>query len=1054
MFVVHALHSPGRGVVLWAEDGERPPRTDRRTLRTARPHPFAVPVAELTAVHPGRPVTLTVLLPSYPSGPQDSPGLVRSGPRAASRSAPRLAPWSVPAIVVDPSELGDPSPDVRYGAGFGHLVELARFAEELAGRGRVLPAVVTEHGTDVARWRPVVQGLDAVARADLVRRLPPVARAEQRRPGDVAGQDPDELVDAALAAFTDVAVRDRLGRAPGMPLPVPARPDAAAALLHALTGPAPVLDASRDAVRALRAALDEWDEVGREQTGAGTALFRLTEVSTLHDPDDPGPDLLDQTGDGTRWELEFALQSTDDPSLQLPAADVWAGDGDRLVAGAQDVLLAELGRAAQVLPELVPALRRARPTELELDVDGAHRFLTRDAPALLAAGFGVALPRGWDGTRSLGLKLSASSAAAPGAVTRGGLGRDELAGFRWSLAVGDDELGEDEIAALVAAKAPLVRLRGRWVAVDAAALARGLDFLRRSRDSTPSVHDVLAASRGDVDAPLPVLDVDARGRLGALLDGSADATLEPLPAPPEFTATLRPYQERGVAWLAFLSSLGLGACLADDMGLGKTVQLLALEAHDRAGTAAVGAPTLIVCPMSMVGTWQQEAARFAPGLRVHAHHGAGRPRGDALHARFSEVDLVVTTYATATRDAEDLQAWRFHRLVLDEAQMIKNSQAAASRTARSLAAGHRIALTGTPVENRLAELWSIMDFLNPGVLGVPEVFRQRFSVPIERHGDAGTARTLRRITRPYLLRRLKTDPEVIDDLPEKIEMVADHRLTREQASLYRTVVDDMMEKIEGSDGIERRGNVLAAMAKLKQVCNHPAQLLHDGSPIHRPGGAHRSGKVARLEEILESVLAAGDKALLFTQYTEFAAMLRPHLAARLDTEVLYLHGGTPKRRRDEMVARFQSDDGPSLFLLSLKAGGTGLTLTEANHVIHLDRWWNPAVEDQATDRAFRIGQKRSVQVRKFLCPGTVEERIDALVTSKRKLSETVVTDGEDWLTSLSTAELREVFALGSDAVADAEYEPQGDTEADTQGGTDGPVDDTTDRAAEQTRESR
>ncbi|WP_349675487.1 DEAD/DEAH box helicase [Pseudonocardia sp. EC080625-04] len=614
------------------------------------------------------------------------------------------------------------------------------------------------------------------------------------------------------------------------------------------------------------------------------------------------------------------------------------------------------------------------------------------------------------------MKLSASSAPAPGAVTRGGLGRDELAHFRWSLAVGDDELGEDEIAALVAAKAPLVRLRGRWVAVDADALARGLDFLRRSRDRTPTVPDVLAAARGDVDAPLPVTDVTARGRLGALLDGTADRELEPLGAPPGFTATLRPYQERGVAWLAFLSTLGLGACLADDMGLGKTVQLLALEAHDRAAGAT--APTLIVCPMSMVGTWQREAGRFAPDLRVHAHHGPSRPRGDALHEVLDGVDLVVTTYATATRDAEDLRSWRFHRLVLDEAQMIKNSHAAASRTARSLDAAHRIALTGTPMENRLAELWSVMDFLNPGILGSPEVFRQRFAVPVERHGDAGAARTLRRITRPYLLRRVKTDPLVIDDLPEKIEIVQDHRLTREQASLYRTVVDDMMEKIEGSDGIERRGNVLAAMSKLKQVCNHPAQLLHDGSPIHRAGGAHRSGKVARLEEILESVLAAGDKVLLFTQYTEFAAMLRPHLSARFDTEVLYLHGGTPKKRRDEMVARFQGDGGPSVFLLSLKAGGTGLTLTAANHVIHLDRWWNPAVEDQATDRAFRIGQKRSVQVRKFVCPGTVEERIDTLVASKRSLSDLVVTDGEDWLTSLSVTELREVFALGSDAVAD------------------------------------
>ncbi|MEQ3549986.1 DEAD/DEAH box helicase [Pseudonocardia nematodicida] len=1025
MLVVHALHSPGRGVLLWAEDGDRSARSSRTSVRTARPHPFAVPSDELAAVHPGRNASATVLLPSYPSGPQDSPGLVRATARARTRSTPSLTPWTVPAVLVDSSELTDPSPDVRYGAGFLHLAELRRFAEELAARGRVLPVLTTQAGRPTARWRPVVQGLDAVARADLVRRLPPVARSEQRRPGDVSGADPGELVDAALLRFTDAAVRERLGRSPTMPVPPPARPDTTASLLHALSGPDPRIPAG-DGVGPLRSALAEWDGVGREEPGAGTALFRLAEVSTLHDPADPGPDLEDQTGDGTRWELQFALQSTEDPSLQFDAGDVWDGMAEDLVAGAQDVLLAELGRAAEALPGLVPALRRARPEYLELDIDGAHRFLTRDAGALLAAGFGVALPRGWDGTRALGLRLSSSATPAPGAVTRGGLGRDELAQFRWTLAVGDDELGEEEISALVAAKAPLVRLRGRWVAVDADALAKGLDFLRRSAGRAPTVHDVLAAARGDVDAPLPVTGVQARGRLGELLAGTVDRELEPLPDPPGFTATLRPYQERGLAWLAFLSSLGLGACLADDMGLGKTVQLLALEAHDRGGADPAAAPTLIVCPMSMVGTWQREAERFAPALRVHAHHGASRPRGDALHSRLGEADLVVTTYATATRDAEDLRQWRFHRLVLDEAQMIKNSAAAASRTMRSFDAAHRIALTGTPMENRLAELWSVMDFLNPGILGVPEVFRQKFSVPIERHGDAGSARTLRRITRPYLLRRVKTDPEVIDDLPAKIEMVADHRLTREQASLYRTVVDDMMEKIEGSDGIERRGNVLAAMSKLKQICNHPAQLLHDGSPIHRAGGRHRSGKVERLEEILEGVLAAGDKALLFTQYTEFAGMLRPHLSARFDTEVLYLHGGTPKKRRDEMVARFQAPDGPSVFVLSLKAGGTGLTLTAANHVIHLDRWWNPAVEDQATDRAFRIGQKRSVQVRKFVCPGTVEERIDTLIASKRSLSDMVVTDGEDWLTSLSTAELREVFALGSDAVADPENDDTGD----------------------------
>jgi hypothetical protein len=1022
--VVHALWSPGRGAVLWAEDGQRPATTSRRSLRSARPHPFALPASTLAGIHPGKQTMLTMLLPSRSSGPVDSPELVRAAPPARRTSETSLSPWSVPGVVVDPAELEDPAEDVRYGASVTHLRAVARFAAELASRGRILPTVVQEGGRPEARWRPVVQGLDAVTRRALIEGLPPVARAEQRRGGDVAGRDPATLVDDALAALTDAAVREQLGRA-DVPLALvprrrgraPRTLPATEAWLTALTGADARFEAPEREVAELSATLEAWDEVGTEETGPGRATFRLAEIRTLHDPADPGDDEDDQTGEGTRWVLEFQLQSTEDPSLIVSADAVWAGRADRLIVSAQELLLAELGRAALVYPMIGPALRQARPAHVDLDVASAHSFLTEDAAALVAAGFGVQLPAGWNGTRPIGLRLSTSSTPAPGVILRGGLGREELSQFRWSIAVGDEELGEEEIAELVAAKAPLVRVRGQWVSVDAEALAKGLEFLKRERRRKvpPTAADLLAFARGAGPAtPLPITSVVADGWVGDLLEGTADRTLTPLDAPPGFLATLRPYQQRGLSWLAFLSSLGLGACLADDMGLGKTVQMLALEAHERAagqlGRPRPG-PTLILCPMSLVGTWQREAAKFAPSLRVHAHHGVARPHGEALRELLTGTDVVVTTYGTAARDIEELEGLAWHRLVLDEAQAIKNAHAAPSKAARRISAGHRVALTGTPMENRLAELWSVMDFLNPGMLGRPERFRQRFAVPIERHRSDDAAEELRRITRPYLLRRVKTDPTVIDDLPEKIEIRQEYRLTREQASLYRTVVDDMMEKIEDSQGIQRRGNVLAAMAKLKQVCNHPAQLLHDGSPIGR-----RSGKVARLEEILAEILAEGDKVLCFTQFTEFAAMLVPHLSARFDQEVLYLHGGTPKKKRDEMVERFQSADGPSIFLLSLKAGGTGLTLTAANHVVHLDRWWNPAVENQATDRAFRIGQHRNVQVRKFCCPGTVEERIDTLIESKKALSEMVISDGEGWLGDLSTGELREVFALGAEAV--------------------------------------
>jgi SNF2 family DNA or RNA helicase len=553
------------------------------------------------------------------------------------------------------------------------------------------------------------------------------------------------------------------------------------------------------------------------------------------------------------------------------------------------------------------------------------------------------------------------------------------------------------------------------VAVDPDQLARGLAFLRRKPTGQKTAAEIIALAAShpdDLDTALPLAGVEADGWLGDLLDGTLARSLEPVATPDGFRAQLRPYQQRGLSWLAFLSSLGLGACLADDMGLGKTVQLLALEAAHRAAEPAAS-PTLLLCPMSLVGNWQREATRFAPGLRVYAHHGPGRRSGEALRELLGGIDLVVTTYATATRDIEDLAGHDWQRVVLDEAQAVKNSLSQSAKAVRRLPAGQRVALTGTPVENRLAELWSIMDFLNPGMLGSSELFRTRYAIPVERYGLTEPAQRLRAITRPYVLRRLKTDPTIIDDLPDKLEIKQYCQLTTEQASLYKSVADDMMEKIEASEGIERRGHVLAAMAKLKQVCNHPALLLHDRSPI-----GTRSGKVIRLEEILEEIIAEGDKVLCFTQFTEFAEMLLPHLSARFDTDIAYLHGGTPRSRRDELVTRFQAEGGPPIFLLSLRAGGTGLNLTAANHVVHLDRWWNPAVENQATDRAFRIGQRRNVQVRKFICTGTLEEKIDEMIDDKKALADLVIRDGEGWLTELSTRDLRDVFALSEGAVGE------------------------------------
>jgi SNF2 family DNA or RNA helicase len=518
---------------------------------------------------------------------------------------------------------------------------------------------------------------------------------------------------------------------------------------------------------------------------------------------------------------------------------------------------------------------------------------------------------------------------------------------------------------------------------------------------------------------LPVIDIEGQGWIKEVIDTLSDnVQITPIEPPPNFQGKLRPYQVKGVSWLAYLKQFGFGACLADSMGLGKTIQLITLLLHDREMAAQRGEPTpnptLIICPMSIVGNWQKEIQRFGPSLSVMIHHGVERLADEDFREEAQKHAVVITTYALALRDKEHLAPIEWEYVVLDEAQNIKNESAKQTRAIRSLNARHKIALTGTPVENRLSELWSIMEFLNPNYLGSGQEFGKKFATPIEKYHDKNRAETLKRLLQPFVLRRLKTDKSIIQDLPDKMEMNVFCNLTQEQASLYEAVVKEMLEKIEQSEGIERKGLVLSTLLKLKQICNHPAQFIGDSSSL--PG---RSGKLAHLEEMLAEVLAAGDKALIFTQFAEMGTMLRHHLQETLGDEVLFLHGGTPKKQRDAMVQRFQEErHGAPIFILSLKAGGVGLNLTAANHVFHFDRWWNPAVENQATDRAFRIGQQKNVQVHKFVCVGTLEERIDQMIEQKKVLAESIVGSGESWLTEMSTNQLKELFALSREAVGE------------------------------------
>jgi len=1032
----------------WGLATDRPVSPDRTAV--AALHGGEAGTADRTAAprHGGEIGTVDLLLPTVGFRPVGSPELSACAPaRPAGRGAARLLSWTVPVVLLpantDLDGLFDGLADVRTGSSVGHLADIGRFAADLVRRCRVLPAVVTAAVAGgraaQARWRPVLWAADAETFDDLVRAMPGVAHAagpspaaQPAAPDEAAGGRPGDgwpavdAVRAALEGEVDALVRARLAGRPLLTEGQIRQDSVARAWLAALTtpdarltpapaaglNPAETFDAVE--VERLREVLQRWADSGRP--AAVRTCFRLSHVEEW--PAAPGAPARPPEGQETGgWLVEFLLQPAAEPSLLVPARDVWRDAASplfRWVDYPQDVLLEDLGRAGRLWPELDDALHQARPAELRLDVAGAHRFLTH-AGVLHDAGFGVLLPAQWQRRQDLGLTLTVHARQPAGPVLRDTTAnRDAIMQYRWGLAIGDEFLSEHDLAELARAKVPLVRLRGRWVHLDTERLRAGLAFLARGGEGEMSAGEAMRLTRliPDGDLPLPVNGVGGTGWLADLLTGRVAERLELLDPPASLTAQLRPYQRRGFSWLAFLDGIGVGALLADDMGLGKTVQVLALEAQLR--ERGPRPPTLVVCPLSVLGNWRREIERCTPGLRVRVHHGSDRVLD-------TDADLVLTTYQVATRDADLLAAAVWDRIVLDEAQHVKNSTSGTARAVRRIPARHRVALTGTPVENRLTELWSIADFLNPGLLGPASIFRARYSVPVERYGDDDAARRLRRATRPFLLRRVKTDRSVIADQPVKLERKQWCNLTLEQATLYQAVVDELFVKLkEDRQGhrAQRKGLVLSAMTKLKQVCNHPAHLMGDGTAL-----AGRSGKLARLEEILAAALDAGDRALVFTQFARFGHMLGPYLAGRLGTEVAFLHGGTPKGGRDAMVQRFQTSapgQGPGVLLLSLKAGGTGLNLTAANHVVHVDRWWNPATEQQATDRAFRIGQRRDVQVHTFVCAGTVEERVDHIMAGKRTLAGVAVGSGEGWLTGLSTDDLMDLVQLAPKAWEDTE----------------------------------
>ena len=973
-------------------------------------HPFCADVGVLGSRlegNPGEAETLGVLLPGNARGPFPSVDGTSGRRKVALRSwrvpALRLAPTEAVQILMEWLENERVPSDVQLGDSTHYWQRAAQLGLEALAGQRLIPGLERVDGRLYARWLP---HLDAHRVAQLAGAMPPVCRALDG--GDTA---PEPLLRDFLGQTCDALARAWTS------VPGPLRGDASwpgsdpgLRWARALFGPPRPIAGSEAQAESLQRSHHLWL---RNLRLAGDEYFRM--ALRLSAPE----------REGEPWLLDFLLQAQDDPSLLVGGGDIWrAGEaslGLRRLTEPREKLLAGLGYAARFFGPLERALEGSNPSEVELSAEEAFRFLRECAPLLEESGFGVLVPPWWSrsGAR-LGLRarVSPKSSDSDG-VAQGMMGLEGLLNYRWELALGGERLSKEEFETLVAHKSPLVRFRGEWVRLDPEQVEAAVRFFsRQETESEISVLEALRLGTGGVEEAegLVVEEVDFEGGLAEWFDRvSGGRTLERLPVPTDLRTELRPYQQIGYSWLEFLRDAGLGACLADDMGLGKTIEALSLLSRDQE-RGLLEAPVLLICPTSVVSNWQKEAERFTPALRVLAHQGPDRTRGEEFAKELEHTDLVVTSYALVRRDARLLHSVEWRGVILDEAQNIKNPEAKQTKLIYGLPAGFRMALTGTPVENRLGELWSIMRFLNPGYLGSRKEFRRSFALPIEREGDEEARERLRRLTSPLVLRRLKTDPRVIQDLPEKQESKVYCRLGEEQASLYEAVVQDAMADLSDSEGIQRKGLVLSMLTRLKQICNHPAQFLHEAPGAD--GEARRSGKLLRLLELMEEVTSVGDRALIFTQYREMGEMLQNILSERLGAGVQFLHGGTPAKKRTAMVHRFQEDEeGPAIFILSLKAGGTGLNLTRANHVFHFDRWWNPAVEDQATDRAFRIGQSRNVQVHKFVCEGTLEERIDAMIEQKKTLAESVVGAGESWLTEFSDRDLREMVALRRGALA-------------------------------------
>ena len=983
--------------------------------------------------------TQLVGMPTIIEGTEDSKKVqpVFAGNIVEGEAKLDLYLWEVKGFRLDPNEASDLlqilslvslqsntdylAGDIRF---WSHIY---RWALDLIVRQKFLPGIDVQKSRQTkykSVWQPLIDSeVDRVRLAKFTQAIPEACLAYLDAEQSEADTTDEELILRSLLMMLDARLRGWIDAEEyNFNKDLSVEP-----WLRSL-GSSPILEAQPQNANRLVNALYNWTLPIEEyivNRYRNLTLNRYQVCFVLTPPVE-----VAENGEQNDWSLNYYLQALDNPDFVVDAATVWRCSaeflkiGDRTIENPQETLLKGLGLATRIYDPIRGSLNRGQPVRCLLNPIQVYEFIRAIAWQLRDNGLGVIMPPGLSNDNSeqrLGIKMTASVPQKKGER----LSLQSMLKYKLEIAVGDRTVSKRDFKKLLAQKSPIVEIDGQWIALQPSDVKAAQAVLDKSNDQLDlSVEDALRLSTGDTKtlAKLPVVKFEPTGVLAGLLDNlSDDKSVEPVNKIEGFKGELRPYQAKGVGWLSFLETWGLGACLADDMGLGKTIQLIGfllnLKQQD-----LLTKPTLLVCPTSVINNWEREVKKFAPKLNTLIHHGSQRDRGKSFVKQAEDKQLVITSYSLVQRDLKTLSRIEWQGIVLDEAQNIKNPTAKQSQAVREIPAGFRIALTGTPVENRLTELWSILDFLNPGFLGNRNFFQKRFAAPIEKYGDRESLNILRSLTQPFILRRLKTDKNIIQDLPDKQEMNVFCGLSAEQAELYQQLVDNSLEEIEDSEGIKRRGLILTLLLRLKQLCNHP-ELIEDDKPkkseIITDNFGDRSGKLMRLSEMLEEIVDEGDRSLIFTQFSEWGKILKPYLEAKLKEEVIFLYGATPREARQEMVDRFQNEpNGPKIFILSLKAGGTGLNLTRANHVFHVDRWWNPAVENQATDRAFRIGQKRNVQVHKFVCTGTLEERINDIIESKKELAEQTVNAGEQWLTDLDTGSLRNLLLLDRDAVID------------------------------------